>query len=118
MCFGPGRTTDCLRRKSVLSKRENMSIRSSGPVSSKARRAPVAICALLILLTVHAGSLPADNAPKENPRPSSSRQIVVLLDVNPNQQKVFSLESDLAAGVLDHLNEPEDAVSLITFGSE
>ena len=94
-----------------------MSIRRSGPVSSKAQRAPVAICALLILLTVRADSLLANDA-QENPQSSSSRQIVVLLDVNPNQQKVFSLESDLAAGLLNHLNEPDDAVSLITFGSE
>jgi hypothetical protein len=88
-------------------------------VSSKARFARLAICALLILLTVCADSpLLANNAPQENQQSSSSRQVVVLLDVNPNQQKVFSLESDLAMGVLDHLNEPDDAVSLITFGSE
>jgi hypothetical protein len=79
----------------------------------------LAICALLILLTVCAHSpLLANNAPQENQQPSSSRQIVVLLDINPNQRKVFSLESDLAMGVLDHLNQTDDAVSLITFGSE
>jgi hypothetical protein len=78
----------------------------------------LAICAPLVLLIVCARSpLLANNAPQENQQPSSSRQIVVLLDINPNQRKVFSLESDLATGVLDQLNKTDDAVSLITFGS-
>jgi hypothetical protein len=95
-----------------------MSIRRSGPVSSKARFARLAISALPILFTVCAQSpLLANNAPQENQQISASRQIVVLLDINPDQQKVFSMESDLAMGVLDHLNEPDDAASLITFGS-
>jgi hypothetical protein len=96
-----------------------MLIKRSGPVSAKARFARLAICALLIPLSVCADSpLLARNSPQENQQPSSSRQLVVVIDINPGQRKVFSLESDLATGVLDHLNQPDDAVSLITFGSE
>jgi hypothetical protein len=75
-------------------------------------------CVMLAPPNVAADSqLLASNAPQENQQPSS-RQIVVVLDINPGQQKVFSLESDLATGVLEHLNQPDDRVSQITFGSE
>ncbi len=59
---------------------------------------------------------PGQNDPQRRQQPPSL-QVVILLDINPNQRKVFSLESDLATGVLNHLDQPDAAISLITFGS-
>ncbi len=75
------------------------------------------VCLVPILSGASADSQLADkNAAQGNQQPSSL-QVVILQDINPNQRKVFSLESDLAAGVLDHLDPRDAAVSLITFGS-
>jgi len=75
------------------------------------------VCLVPILAGFSADSPPpGQNAPPRNQQPSSL-QVVILLDINPNQHKVFSLESDLATGVLDHLDQRDAAVSLITFGS-
>jgi hypothetical protein len=43
--------------------------------------------------------------------------MVIVLDVNPNHRKVFAMESGLATGVLDRLDQRNAAVSLVTFGS-
>ncbi len=95
-----------------------MSIRRHGPILPKARFARWAICALPILVAGYADSpLLANNARQETQQTSARRQIVILLDINPNQQKVFALESDLAMGVLDHLDQRDAAVSVVTFGS-
>jgi hypothetical protein len=87
-------------------------------VSSKTLLTRLAlVCLVPILAGASADSLPpGQNAPQGNQQPSSL-QIVILLDINPNQRKVFSLESDLATGVLDRLDQRDAAVSLITFGS-
>ena len=55
-------------------------------------------------------------APEDNQQPSTL-QVVIVLDVNPNQGKVFALESALETGILDHLAQRDAAVSLVTFGS-
>jgi hypothetical protein len=74
-------------------------------------------CLVPILASVSADPrLQGSNVPQGNQQPSSL-QVVILLDINPNQRKVFSLESGLATGVLDHLDQRDAAVSLVTFGS-
>jgi hypothetical protein len=87
-------------------------------VSSKTLLTRLAsFCLVPILANVSADSqLLSNNSPEEN-QPPSSLQVVILLDTNPNQRKVFSLESGLATGVLDRLDHRDAAVSLITFGS-
>jgi hypothetical protein len=57
------------------------------------------------------------NAPQANQQLPSFQVVILLIDANPNQRKVFSLELDLASGVLDRLDQRDTAVSLITFGS-
>lgn len=91
-----------------------MLTRRHGQTSSKTLLMRLAIVCVVSIL---AGSLClAQNAPQGNLLPSS-REVVILMDINPNQRKVFSLESSLATGVLDHLDQQSAAVSLITFGS-
>ncbi len=68
--------------------------------------APILACSLCL----------GQNAPQGNPQPTA-REVVILLDNNPNQRKVFPLESGLATGVLDRLDQGSATVSLITFGA-
>ncbi len=86
-------------------------------MSSKTLLTRLAIfCLVSTLAAASADSpLPGKNAPQGNQQ-LSPLQVVILLDINPNQSKVFSLESGLASGVLNHLNQRDAAVSLITFG--
>jgi hypothetical protein len=87
-------------------------------MSSKTLLTRLAIFYLVPILAGASADSPhlANNTPEENLQPSSL-QVVVVLDINPNQRKVLSLESGLAAGVLGHLDQRDAAVSLITFGS-
>ena len=50
--------------------------------------------------------------------PSSGHQVVVLLDINPHQKKVLPVELALADGVIQRLDQPQNAFSVITFGSQ
>jgi hypothetical protein len=80
-----------------------MSIRG---VSSTTRFARLAIWrpANIGSLFVRLAAL-ANHAPQEKQQPSARCQIVVLLDINPDEQKVFSWASDSAMDMLDHLNQ-------------
>jgi hypothetical protein len=49
---------------------------------------------------------------------SSHHQVVVLLDINPHQKKVLSVELALAEGVVESLAQSGNAFSVITFGSQ
>lgn len=49
---------------------------------------------------------------------ASPPQVVIVLDDNPSQDKMFALESALETGILDHLAQRDAAVSLVTFGSQ
>src|SRR5689334_1264250 len=44
-------------------------------------------------------------------------ELVILLDTNPDQRKVFALESNLASGVLSHLDQQDTVISVVTFGA-
>jgi hypothetical protein len=48
---------------------------------------------------------------------SPARQVVLLLDINPNQSKVVAVEFALAEGIIEKLREPGNSFSVITFGS-
>ena len=96
-----------------------MSIKRREAVSSKTRLGGLAICCVLVVLAFCANSpLFGENVP-QNQRPSSSgQQLVVLLDVNPNQRKVLPVELSLAEGVIQRLDRPGNVFSVITFGSQ
>lgn len=74
-------------------------------------------CLVPILASGSADLQPLSNNSPEESQPPASLQVVILLDINPNQRKVFSLESGLATGVLNHLDQRDATVSLITFGN-
>jgi hypothetical protein len=54
----------------------------------------------------------------QQPASLSGHQVVVLLDVNPHQTKVLPVELALAEGIIHNLDQPENAFSVITFGSQ
>ncbi len=54
----------------------------------------------------------------QQPASSSGHQVVVLLDLNPHQTKVLPVELALAEGIIQNLDQPENAFSVITFGSQ
>jgi hypothetical protein len=72
------------------------------------------------LLTVCAGSsLRANDAQRYNLQSAlPGRELVVLIDVNPQQEKVLPVELDLAEGVVQKLRQPESTFTVITFGAE
>jgi hypothetical protein len=49
---------------------------------------------------------------------SSGHKLVVLLDTNPHQKKVLTVELALAEGIIQKLDQPGNAFSVITFGSK
>jgi hypothetical protein len=74
---------------------------------------------VLVVLTACADSpLFGENAHQEQRSPSSSHQVVVVLDVNANQKKVLPVELSLAEGVIQKLDQPGNLFTLITFGSQ
>src|SRR5450755_3657878 len=79
MSFGPEKTTNCLRQRSVSSKRENMSIRRRRPGSPESRLASSAIVLLLSALLAVCARLPlrGDSAPQNSLRTSSSSHHLV-----------------------------------------
>lgn len=98
-----------------------MLIRRSGPASSRSRLGGSAIlCLLSALLAVCAGfALRGDDARQDSQQPIVlGHQIVVLLDVNPNQKKVLPVEQTLAEGVVKKLDQPGSVFSIITFGAQ
>src|SRR5579864_6598488 len=108
--------TDCRHLKSVLSKRESMSIKRLQPAAT--RLAHPAIVRVLVALVILCGdsSLLGDNSPQSNPESSSlGHNVVVLLDRNPHQKKVLALEIALAEGIIEKLDQPENVFTVITF---
>jgi hypothetical protein len=77
-------------------------------------------CVVPVLLIVCADSwLPGDNSPQKNQQLSSAgHQLVVLLDTNPHQKNVLTMELTLAEEIIQKLNQPGNVFSLITFGSQ
>ena len=67
-----------------------MSTRRRGPISSKTLLTRLAfVCLVQILAGASTDSpRPGQNAPQRNEQPASL-QVVILLDINPNQRKVF-----------------------------
>jgi hypothetical protein len=106
----------CCRTNSVLG-RGRCDLRRRRPVSAKTLSTRLAIFCLVPILAAVSPDSPANQAQEGNQQPSPL-QVVIVLDVNPNQHKVFALESALATGVLDRLNQRDAAVSLVTFGSQ
>jgi len=49
--------------------------------------------------------------------PSAGYQVVILLDTNPHQKKVLSVERALAERIVQNLRQPGNMFSVITFGS-
>lgn len=105
----------CCRTNSVLG-RGRCDLRRRRPVSAKTLSTRLAIFCLVPILAAVSTDSPANQAQEGKQQPSL--QVVIVLDVNPNQRKVFALESALATGVLDRLNQRDAAVSLVTFGSQ
>jgi hypothetical protein len=76
------------------------------------------VCLGPILASASTDSLLLPSKAQDENQQPSSLQAVIVLDINPNQRKVFALESALATGILDHLAQRDAAVSLVTFGSQ
>ena len=96
-----------------------MSIKRRWAVSSKTRLAGLTISCVLALLAFCADSPLFGESVPQTQRPfSSGQQLVLLLDVNPNQRKVLPVELSLAEGVIQRLDRPGNVFSVITFGSQ
>ncbi len=98
-----------------------MLIRRNGLPSPRSRLArSVIVCLLSTLLAVCASfTLQGNGALQESQQPISlGHQIVMLLDVNPNQKKVMPVEQALAEGVVKKLSQPGSLFSIITFGTQ
>jgi hypothetical protein len=98
-----------------------MLIRRSGAATPRPWLLRCASLGLLsTLLTVFTGfTLQGEGAPQEGQHPIlPRRQIVVLLDVNPNQKNVLPIEQTLAEGVVKKLGQPGNVFSVILFGTE
>jgi len=95
-----------------------MSIRRRRPL--RPRLAHWAVFWLSTLIIVCAESLLWGRAGQQvTAQPSTpGRQIVVLLDTNPHQNKVLTVELALAEEIIQKLNQPGNAFSVITFGSQ
>ena len=98
-----------------------MSTSAKGAPSRRAQRTRSAILALLsMLLNVGTGfSLQTAIGRQENPQATSpGHQIVLLLDVNPDQKNVLTIEKSLAEGVVKKLGQSDSVFSIITFGAQ
>jgi hypothetical protein len=92
-----------------------------GVPTRKAQRTRFAILVLLsMLLNVGTGfSLRAAGARQESQQTTSpGHQIVLLLDVNPDQKNVLTIEKTLAEGVVKKLGQSGSVLSIITFGAQ
>ena len=85
-------------------------------MSAKTLSTRLAIFCLVPILAAVSTDSPANQAQEGKQQPSL--QVVIVLDVHPTQGKVFALESALETGILDHLAQPDAALSLVTFGSQ
>jgi hypothetical protein len=94
--------------------------RKGVPMQKTQGTCPAILVLLSMLLHVGTGfSLQAEGARQESPQPSSpDHQIVLLLDVNPDQKNVLTIEKTLAEGVIKKLGESRSVFSIIAFGSQ
>lgn len=98
-----------------------MSIRSRKPRAPRSRLARSAIVFVLstLLAVCPVSPLQGNKAPQNKQNLSSSgHQLVVLLDVNPHQEKVLPFEQTLAEGVVKKLGQPGSVFSVITFDAQ
>jgi hypothetical protein len=79
---------------------------------------PVVVRISLALVILCADSSPlGDSSPQRNQQAASlGHHVVVLVDTNPHQKKVLSVELSLAEGVMQKLNQPGNVFTVITFG--
>ena len=80
------------------------------------RRFPAIFCALVVLVASVALPTGGENPSDTQKGPQLGRQVVILLDVNPNQKKVLPVELSVAESVIQELKQPEDVFSIVTFG--
>jgi len=81
---------------------------------------PAVVSIFASLLAVLGRSpMPGDQpSPMQERASSSHHQVVVLLDTNPHQKKVLSVELALAKGVIERVAQSGNAFSVITFSSQ
>lgn len=77
--------------------------------------------AILFALVILSASPVAAPARGENPsdaqkNPLLGHHLVIVVDTNPNQQKVLPVELSVAERVVEELKQPENTFSVITFG--
>jgi hypothetical protein len=94
--------------------------RDGAPTRKPQRTSSAILLLLSMLLNVGTGfSLQAAGARQESPQATSQgHQIVLLLDVNPDQKNVLTIEKTLAEGVVKKLGESRSVFSIITFGAQ
>lgn len=77
------------------------------------------IIELLALGSDKAGVAVGQRLPPTEPQASSSgRKVIILLDTNPHQKKVISVELAVAEGIIRKLNRTGNVFSIIAFGSK
>jgi uncharacterized protein (DUF58 family) len=82
-------------------------------------RAVIVLGGLVLLIVCADSSLRANNAQQSSVQPPSpGRELAVLIDVNPHQEKVLPVELDLAEGVVEELRQPGSTFTVITFGDD
>jgi hypothetical protein len=67
--------------------------------------------AIALVLCAPASTLGQSSPKTDQGSPSERHHLVLLLDTNPDQKKVFDVELTIAEGVMEKLNEPENPVS-------
>lgn len=87
----------------------------SAPINGNhATKRVLALFVLLLLFQIRALHSQA-SSPKSVPAPTKP-ELVVLVDINADQEKVFAVEQSLAIGIVERLGEKGFCFSLIMFG--
>src|SRR5215831_10647006 len=77
------------------------------------------VCALTAVLTALGQPLVGqESAPTQKEVSSPGHQVVILLDTNPHQKPVLTVELAAAEGIVQKLHQPENVFSVITFGTQ
>ena len=85
--------------------------------SQKRMRAfPTIFCALLVLFLLVAPPVRGGNPSDDEKSRAPVHQLVILVDINPNQKSVLSVELSLAESAIPKLKQPDNFFSIITFG--
>lgn len=82
----------------------------------RAARRVLALFALLLLFRIR--ELQSQASSPESVPPDAKSELVVLVDINADQQKVFAVEQSLATDVVRRLGEKGFSFSLISFGAD